>query len=113
MTDLRGALSYKYLHSALVKRVPRVPGHLLSLSNGSQAPVLKCTKRPAKNQNVAPEQGVLRLIWSGRLECVFVDPKGAKISKNGNKITCRLSKNKHFLFYTQGRGGNIMPATPS
>ena len=58
-------------------------------------------------------QGVLRLIWSGRLECVFVDPKGAKISKNGNKITCRLSKNKHFLFYTQGRGGNIMPATPS
>ena len=33
-------------------------------------------------------QGVLRLIWSGRLECVFVDPKGAKISKNGNKITC-------------------------
>ena len=60
-----------------------------------------------------PTQGVLRLIWSGRLECVFVDPKGAKISKNGNKITCRLSKNKHFLFYTQGRGGNIMPATPS
>ena len=60
-----------------------------------------------------PIQGVLRLIWSGRLECVFVDPKGAKISKNGNKITCRLSKNKHFLFYTQGRGGNIMPATPS
>ena len=58
-------------------------------------------------------QGVLRLIWSGRLECVFVDPKGAKISKNGNIITCRLSKNKHFLFYTQGRGGNIMPATPS
>ena len=58
-------------------------------------------------------QGVLRLIWSGRLECVFVDPKGAKISKNGNNITCRLSKNKHFLFYTQGRGGNIMPATPS
>ena len=58
-------------------------------------------------------QGVLRLIWSGRLECVFVDPKGAKISKNGNKITCRLSKNKHFLFYTQGRGGNIIPATPS
>ena len=61
----------------------------------------------------AIEQGVLRLIWSGRLECVFVDPKGAKISKNGNKITCRLSKNKHFLFYTQGRGGNIIPATPS
>ena len=59
------------------------------------------------------DQGVLRLIWSGRLECVFVDPKGAKISKNGNKITCRLSKNKQFLFYTQGRGGNIMPATPS
>ena len=59
------------------------------------------------------KQGVLRLIWSGRLECVFVDPKGAKISKNGNKITCRLSKNKHFLFYTQGRGRNIMPATPS
>ena len=58
-------------------------------------------------------QGVLRLIWSGRLECVFVDSKGAKISKNGNIITCRLSKNKHFLFYTQGRGGNIMPATPS
>ena len=58
-------------------------------------------------------QGVLRLIWSGRLECVFVDPKGAKISKNGNNITCRLSKNKHFLFYTQGRGGNIRPATPS
>ena len=58
-------------------------------------------------------QGVLRLIWSGRLECVFVDPKGAKISKNGNKITCRLSKNKQFLFYTQGRGGNIMPVTPS
>ena len=42
---------------------------------------------------------MLRLIWSGRLECVFVDPKGAKISKNGNKITCRLSKNKHFLFF--------------
>ena len=58
-------------------------------------------------------QGALRLIWSGRLESVFVDPKGAKISKNGNKITCRLSKNKHFLFYTPGRGGNIMPATPS
>ena len=58
-------------------------------------------------------QGVLRLIWSGRLECVFVDPKGARISKNGNKITCRLSKNKHFLFYTQGRGRNIMPATTS
>ena len=64
-------------------------------------------------QSYKLNQGVLRLIWSGRLECVFVDPKGAKISKNGNKITCRLSKNKHFLFYTQGRGGNIMPATPS
>ena len=69
-----------------------------------------------KKEPVSPkksDQGVLRLIWSGRLECVFVDPKGAKISKNGNKINCRLSKNKHFLFYTQGRGGNIMPATPS
>ena len=58
-------------------------------------------------------QGVLRLIWSGRLECVFVDPKRAKISKNGNNITCRLSKNKHLLFYTQGHGGSIMLATPS
>ena len=34
------------------------------------------------------EQGVLRSIWSGRLECFFVDPKGAKISKNGNNIIC-------------------------
>jgi len=68
---------------------------------------------PYVKDNCISNQGVLRLIWSGRLECVFVDPKGAKISKNGNKITCRLSKNKHFLFYTQGRGGNIMPATPS
>ena len=58
-------------------------------------------------------QGVLRLIWSGGLECVFVDPKGAKISKNGNIITCRLSKNKHFLFYTQGCGTKIESATPS
>ena len=58
-------------------------------------------------------QGVLRLIWSGRLECVFVDPKGAKISKNGNIVTCRLSKNKHFLIYAQGRSRNIMPAMPS
>ena len=33
-------------------------------------------------------QGVLRSIWSGRLECFFVDPKGAKISKNGNNIIC-------------------------
>ena len=64
-------------------------------------------------RNHTTGQGVLRLIWSGRLECVFVEPKGAKISKNGNITTCRLSKNKHFLFYTQGRGGNIMPATPS
>ena len=47
-------------------------------------------------------QGVLRLIWSGRLECVFVDPKGAKISKNGNNIICRLSKNKYFLFIHKG-----------
>ena len=72
-----------------------------------------CT--PKRGFEIDPKlsQGVLRLIWSGRLECVFVDPKGAKISKNGNKITCRLSKNKHFLFYTQGRGRNIMPATPS
>ena len=35
-------------------------------------------------------QGVLRSIWSGRLECFFVDPKGAKISKNGNNIICTL-----------------------
>ena len=79
---------------------------------------IKCTivckeKNFRLTEAAQSEQGVLRLIWSGRLECVFVDPKGAKISKNGNKITCRLSKNKHFLFYTQGRGGNIMPATPS
>ena len=60
-----------------------------------------------------PRQGVLRLIWSGRLECFFVDPKGAKISKNGNNIICRLSKNKYFLFYAQGCSGNIMPAMPS
>ena len=58
-------------------------------------------------------QGVLRLIWSGRLESFFVDPKGAKISKIGNNIICILSKNKYFLFYTQGRSGNIKPATPS
>ena len=35
-------------------------------------------------------QGVLRSIWSGRLECFFVDPKGAKISKKGNNIICTL-----------------------
>ena len=27
---------------------------------------------------------------SGRLECFFVDPKGAKISKSGNNIVCTL-----------------------
>ena len=36
------------------------------------------------------DQGVLRSIWSGRLECFFVDLKGAKISKNGNNIICTL-----------------------
>ena len=58
-------------------------------------------------------QGILKLICSGRLECFFADPKGAMISKNGNNIICRLSKNKYFLFYTQGRGGNIMPTMSS
>ena len=58
-------------------------------------------------------QGVFRLIWSGRLEWFFVDSKGAKISKNGNNIICRLSKNNCFLFYTPGSSGNIMPAMPS
>ena len=81
---------------------------------GSEYVCMKSRIEGHKNRKLfSIAQGVLRLIWSGRLECVFVDPKGAKISKNGNIITCRLSKNKHFLFYTQGRGGNIMPATPS
>ena len=34
-----------------------------------------------KNEICSLIQGVLRFIWSGRLECFFVDPKGAKISK--------------------------------
>ena len=36
------------------------------------------------------DQGVLRSIWSGRLECFFVDTKGAKISKNGTNVICIL-----------------------
>ena len=64
-----------------------------------------------------PSRTTLTLLHKEAKKRVFlqgtVDPKGAKISKNGNNITCRLSKNKHFLFHTQGRGGNIMPATPS
>ena len=36
------------------------------------------------------DQGVFRSIWSGRLECFIVDPKGANISKNGNNIICTL-----------------------
>ena len=79
----------------------------------NEAGVLSLISQAKKMKRSSPDQGVLRLIWSGRLESVFVDPKGGKISKNGNKSTCRLSKNKHFLFYTQGRGINIMPATPS
>ena len=58
-------------------------------------------------------QGVLRSIWSGRLESFFVDPKGAKISKNDNNVICTLLKDKHFLFYAQGCGAKIEPAMPS
>ena len=45
---------------------------------------------PLGSSSTLTGQGVLRSIWSGRLECFFVDPEGAKNSKNGNNIICTL-----------------------
>ena len=43
---------------------------------------------------------------------VFVDPYTVELAKNGTNIIWRYSKNKQFLFYAQGRGPKIEPATP-
>ena len=50
--------------------------------------------------------------WKGRLKRFFVDPYAVEIVKNGNNIIYRYQKNKQFLFYAQGRGSKIEPATP-
>ena len=50
--------------------------------------------------------------WKGRLKRFFVDPYAVEIVKNGTNIICRYQKNKQFLFYAQGRGSKIEPATP-
>ena len=47
------------------------------------------------------------------LSAFFVDPKGAKISKNRNNIIYTLLENKHFLFYAQGHGAEIKHTMPS
>ena len=50
--------------------------------------------------------------WKGRLKRFFVDPYPVKLAKNGTNIISRYSKNKQFLFYTQGRSSKLEPATP-
>ena len=50
--------------------------------------------------------------WKGRLKRFFVDPFVVELATNGTNIIWRYSKNKQFLFYAQGRGSKIEPATP-
>ena len=50
--------------------------------------------------------------WKGRLKRFFVDPYAVELAKYVTNIILRYSKNKQFLFYAQGRGSKIEPATP-
>ena len=51
--------------------------------------------------------------WNGHSSVIFPSLKPEGISKDGTNIICTSLKNKQFLFYAQGRGAKIEPATPS